>query len=249
MSGLERDAKHRYRWEGGPWVPGVTTIQGMKAKGFGLEHWMKRTVAIAAATHVGMLSTMVESGGAEAAADWLVKLPDRERDTSADIGTRVHALCEQIALGNGDDLIVTEQERPYIEGYRRDFLDRHLPEFRAVEFMVYSHQYQYGGTADFAAVIKGETWLCDIKTSKSAHEETAIQLAALRWADWLGLPGDPKKYAIPQATRFGVVHVRPEGSKLIPYNVGGEDFAAFLACRRLYSWVNERAPHTKEQAA
>lgn len=247
MTGLERDAKHRYRWEGGPWVPGVTTVQGMKSKGFGLEYWMKMTVARAAATKVDMLSTMVESGGAEAAAAWLVKLPDHERDTSADTGTRVHALCEQIALGN--DITPAEDEAPYVEGYRRDFIERYRPAFTAVEFMVYSQRYQYGGTADFAAVIDGETWLCDIKTSKSTHEDTALQLAALRWADWLGREGDPKKYRIPQATRYAVIHVRPEKAELVEYDVTPEDFRAFLACRDLHRWTNERAPYIKRKAA
>jgi hypothetical protein len=247
MAGLTRDDKHRYRWNDGPLVPGVTTVQGMKDKSGPLVGWAKREVAACAVRNIDMLHQMVQTGGPASAETWLKGLPDYQRDSSADLGSSVHALAEQIALGQ--DPVINETEAPFIESYRRDFLERHRPEFRSVEFMVYSQRYAYGGTADAACVIDGDLWLIDYKTGSGVYPDTALQLAALRWADWVGLPGDPKKYRIPQATRFGVVHIRPEGAQLIPFNVGPEDFDAFLACRRLYSWVNERAPYIKEKAA
>jgi len=209
--------------------------------------WAKREVAACAVRNIDMLHQMVQTGGPDAALQWLKNLPDYQRDTSADLGSRVHAVAEAIALGQSPE--VTEDEAPFIEAYRRDFLERHKPTFRAVEFMVYSQRYLYGGTADAAVVIDGELWLIDYKTGTGVYPDTALQLAALRWADWQGRPGDPQKYRIPPATRFGVVHIRPEGAQLIPYNVTQDDFAAFLACRQLHQWVNERAPQIKEKAA
>lgn len=247
MTGLTRDDKHRYRWNDGPLVPGVTTVQGMKDKSGPLVGWAKREVAACAVRNIDMLQQMVQTGGPDAALQWLKNLPDYQRDSSADLGSRVHSLAEAIALGHDPD--IGEVEAPFIEAYRRDFLERHRPVFLSVEFMVYSQRYLYGGTADAAVVIDGETWLIDYKTGTGVYPDTALQLAALRWADWLGRDGDPKKYRIPQATRFGVVHIRPEGAQLIPYSVTEDDFLAFLACRQLYTWVNERAPRIKEKAA
>jgi hypothetical protein len=41
---------------------------------------------------------------------------------------------------------------------------------------------------------------------------------------------------VPFATRFGVLHVRPEGARLLPVTVNRETVAAFLDARRLYGW-------------
>ena len=60
-----------------------------------------------------------------------------------------------------------------------------------------------------------ELWSVEYKTGKEAYPETAMQLAALNRADWAGKPGDPKKYRIPKATRFGVLWIRPEAAELI----------------------------------
>jgi hypothetical protein len=96
-----------------------------------------------------------------------------------------------------------------------------------------------------AAKINGEVWLIDIKTGKGTYAETALQLAGLHFADWAGRPNDPKKYALPKATRFGVLHVRPEQAELIPYDVTLLEFQAFLACRELTTWLEMRAPIIK----
>jgi hypothetical protein len=244
-TGLTRDDKHRYRWNDGPLVPGVTTVQGMKDKSGPLVGWAKREVAACAVRNLGMLNTMVTTGGPASAETWLAGLPDYQRDSSADLGSSVHQLAEQIALGQSP--VINEAEAPFIEAFQRDFLERYRPDFRAVEFMVYSERYQYGGTGDAVCVIDGVTWLIDYKTGKGIYPEAALQLAGLQWADWIGLPGDPKKYRIPKADRFGIVHVRPEGARLIPFDVGAEDFDAFLACRRIYRWVQERAPYIKQK--
>lgn len=238
--GLNRDAKHRYSWMGGPLVPGVTTVQGMKDKSGPLVGWAKREVAACAVRNIDMLHQMVQTGGPDAALTWLKNLPDYQRDNSADVGTRVHEALEAIALGV--EPVMDDEVAPFVASWRRDFLEPFKPEFRAVEFMVFSERYQYGGTGDAAAVIGGELWMLDYKSGTGIYPDTGLQLAALRWADWVGLPGDPKKYAVPQATRFGVVHVRPEATVFREYRVTSEEFDAFLACRRLYRWVNEVSP-------
>jgi hypothetical protein len=107
--------------------------------------------------------------------------------------------------------------------------------------MVYSETYGYGGTADLAAVVDGVAWLIDIKTGAKIYGETSLQLAGLDRAEWVGRPGDPKKYGVPKVERYGVLHVTDAGAELVPYDVTDAEFEAFLALRQGWQWRNDRA--------
>jgi hypothetical protein len=160
-------------------------------------------------------------------------------------------------LQTGKDPVVADDVAPFAEAYIRDFLEPYKPRFHElyVEAMVY-HSGQdgstlpYGGTMDAFCQIDGETWLLDYKTAKSGtYPETALQLAGGRYAEFIGRPGDPRRYPIPKVTRCGVVWVRPEGAELIPYSVTPREFQAFTACRMAWDWVNTRAKDVKGRAA
>jgi hypothetical protein len=231
--GLVRDARHRYSWNGGPWYPSVTTVLAIKDKP-ALVGWAKRETAACAVRNLEVLERMVQSGGPQAAVDWLKKIPDYQRDGAAELGTQVHAMAE--ALGRGELMTVDEAVRPYLLAYRRDFLDGFRPRFLAVAAMVCSTRYEYGGTADAFVEIDGEIWLLDYKTGSGVYPDAALQLAGLARAQFIGRPGDPRQYPVPPATRFGILHIRPEGARLYPVTVDRETVAAFLDARRLYAW-------------
>jgi hypothetical protein len=231
--GLVRDARHRYSWNGGPWYPSVTTVLAIKDKP-ALVGWAKRETAACAIRNLGVLERMVQSGGPQAAIDWLKKIPDFARDTAADLGTQVHAMAE--AIGRGELVALEETLRPYLAAYRRDFLDLFAPRVLAVEAMVCSERYEYGGTADAFVEIEGEIWLLDYKTGAGVYPDAALQLAGLARAQFIGRPGDPVQYPVPAATRFGILHIRPEGARLYPVTVDRQTVAAFLDARRLYAW-------------
>jgi hypothetical protein len=211
----------------------VTTILSIKDKP-ALVPWAKRETAACAVRNLDVLEQMVRSGGPQAAVDWLKRIPDYARDTAADLGTQVHAMAE--ALGRGEPVAVDDALRPYLAAYRRDFLEVFAPRFLATEALVCSPRYEYGGTADAFVEIDGETWLLDYKTGAGVYPDTALQLAGLARAQFIGYPGDPTQYPVPFATRFGVLHIRPEGARLLPVVVNRETVAAFLDARRLYGW-------------
>jgi hypothetical protein len=211
----------------------VTTILGIKDKP-ALVGWAKRETAACAVRNLDVLERMVRSGGAQAAVDWLKRIPDYARDASADLGTAVHLAAEAIARGQSGP--VSEDVAPFVAAYRHDFLEVFRPRFIAVEAMVCSERYEYGGTADAFAEIDGETWLLDYKTGAGVYPDTALQLGGLARAQFIGYPGDPVQYPVPFATRFGVLHIRPEGARLLPVVVNRETVAAFLDARRLYGW-------------
>jgi hypothetical protein len=246
LNGLTRTPEHKYSWDGGPLVPGVTSIIKMLDKSGPLVGWAKREAAACAVRNLEMVTTMVNTGGPDAAIKWVASIPDFQRDKAADLGTRVHTLAE--AISRGQDITVAEDEAPFIESYMR-WRDEHQPRVLHAEYMVYSEKHHYGGTADMVAHIGSDLWLIDAKTGRGVYAETALQLAALHYADFAGKPGDPTRYRLPKATRFGVLHVRPEGAELIPYDVGKQEFAAFLACRTLYDWQEKRAPVVKQPIA
>jgi hypothetical protein len=235
MTGLTRTADHRYQWNGGPFVPGATSVLRVLEKP-ALVQWAKNETAACAIRNYDFVTELRRRGGDPAAIKWLAAIPDFQRDTAADLGSAVHTLAEQIVRGG--DVTVPEEQVPIVDGYRR-WLDDAKPDKIRVERMVYSEQ-GYGGTLDVICQLDGQTWLLDIKTGKGVYDETRLQLAAYGHADWIGQPDDGRKYRVPKIDRYGVLHLRPDkyatGYALVEFAVNDDDFQAFLACLRLTSW-------------
>lgn len=247
MIGLTRDAAHIYtaEYDGPPVViPGVTGILKVLDKP-AIVPWAQRIVAEAAINHRGDLESWVQVGGVENAVALLKGAAETQRDAAANRGSAVHSLAE--AIVKGQPVTVPVELAPYVLAYQ-SWIEKFQPDFLAVEEMVCSLEYQYAGTLDSIAVIAGETWLLDIKTSKGYYPETALQLAAYGHAEFIGRENDPVQYAIPPIDQYGVIHVTPAGAELIPYDVTDVEFAAFLAVKRAHRWRSTRAGKVIGQA-
>jgi len=256
VTGLYRDDKHFYSWNGDPSVPGITSIIGVLDKP-ALVGWAKRETAKAAIRNWQAVAQMVEQQppieeqlSYHPAVAYLKATPGYQRDAAASAGTAVHVIAEAIA--KGEEPVIPDAYADSAEAFIRDFVEKYKPTFHPhyVEAMVYhcgdENVLPYGGTMDLFCQIDDETWLIDHKTNKSgAYPETALQLAAGRYAQFIGRSGDPKKYPIPKATRHGVLWIRPDGAELIPYSVTPREFQAFTACRMAWDWVNNRAKSVK----
>jgi hypothetical protein len=245
--GLHRTVRHEYYRDGvGPY-PGVTTVLRVIDKP-AIIGWAKRETARCAIENYDFVADLLKRGGPKAAQDWLASIPDYKRDTAADLGSAVHRLAEQHAravqagfAGISSDGSTPEQI-PYVEAYIA-FVHDYRPVFKSYERMVFSEK-GYGGTFDWLARIDGRLILGDTKTGKDVFPETALQLAALGHADHIGLPDDPKRYAMPKVDGYAVLHLRPEkyveGYRLIEYDVTDAEYAAFLAALALTRWRRER---------
>jgi hypothetical protein len=233
--GLARNEKHEYFLDGQGPIPSVTTILKIVDKSGPLIGWAKRITAEAAIRYSAELPKWAADFGDDGAVQMLTKAATVIRDKAANAGAEIHQFAE--AITRGQDVTVPEELAPYVAAYRKWVTD-FQPDFLAAEEMVYSH-HGYAGTLDAIVVIAGETWLLDYKTSKGVYEETALQLAAYAQADFIGRPGDPLRYSIPAVDQYGVVHIRPEGAELVPYDVTGA-FEAFLAAKRLGEWRSAR---------
>lgn len=247
--GLYRTAEHKYHWAGGPAMPGVTTIISKVDKSGPLIGWAKGVTADAALNNLDTLSEMVTAKGRAVTKSWLTAHATAESDAAKDLGTRIHILAEQISRGAEPD--VTELEWPYIRAYQQ-YLSDFAPEFRkgrsALERFVANLTHGYGGTFDFLCHLDlgdgPKLTLGDLKTGKAHYIETRLQLAALGMAEFIGLPNDPKQYALPRVEQYAVLHVRPEayakGYQVYRVNVTQADRDAFLGALAIYRWAEQQ---------
>jgi hypothetical protein len=247
--GLARNERHQYFLDGAGPIPSVTTIVGAAlAKPF-LLGWARRETAKYAVRNLALLERMTRDFGPEAAADAVKNVTTKEAADKADLGTRVHGIAEQVLRGL--PVSPNDEELPFVTNILR-FLEDWHPEMKAAEEMICSLEHGYAGTLDFIAVIDGFTTLVDLKTGgemdkSGVYEEFAMQLAAYGRADFFARAGDPKRYRIPTIERYAILHVRPEGYRLVPFDVTRADFDAFLAAKVIYDWTRERAPRVKGQ--
>lgn len=216
-------------------VPGVTSVVGMLPKDF-LRYWASKEVATTAVEELGTLVSMVLRDPS-AAIDHLKKAPDRNTRKAADIGTAAHDLFERQAKGEKLGRV-----HPDLEPFSRhfdDFLQTAQPEYHFMEETVWSDKHKYAGSFDAYATIDGERVWIDNKTTRSGiHAEVGLQLAAYRFADHI-LREDGSRVPMPKADGGAVVHVRPEGWKLVPVKCDEELFEVFLHLREIFKYEKE----------
>lgn len=148
-----------------------------------------------------------------------------DRDAAARRGTEVHALAERLA--RGEQVTVPDELAGHVESYVR-FLDDWDPRPILLEATVYHRQYGYAGTLDMVAdLADGRRWLLDVKTTRSGvYGETALQLAAYRYADRY-LDADGQAADMPQVDATGVIWVRADGYDLVPVQADEQALTAF----------------------
>lgn len=142
--------------ETGNYVPSVTTILSAYPKGAFFEQWLKEN-------------------GEDA---------DKKRDAAAYSGSIVHGLTEQYdkgevvsLLGTSGEIKFSSLEWKMFEKYI-EFTKVTSPLYESIEETFVSEDLGYAGTVDRIAVIGGERWLIDIKTSNSMHKTQHLQLAS-----------------------------------------------------------------------
>lgn len=214
-----------YLWDGREY-PSVTTILGQTVPKPALVGWAARSTAEWAWDHRAEWTDITDR---DAAVDLLKGAPFRDRDKAADVGTAVHAYAERIARGEAV-ADVDPAVSPFIPHYAA-FVRDWRPQYVETEATVFSDDLGYAGTLDAIAVIDGKTFLLDTKTSRSGvFAEVALQLAAYSTADFIGRADGRTADPLPELHRFAVLHLRPDGYRLVPVTV---DFEARRAWRHL----------------
>src|SRR5688500_18560214 len=114
-----------------------------------------------------------------------------------------------------------------------------------VESLVANLTHGYAGTLDTAGRIhrigfEPTNVLIDIKSGGYIGKEMALQLAAYRYAEFVGYPGSLQRDPMPRIDATLILQLRPDGYKLIPMETTPAEFDAFLAALRLLNWDRGR---------
>jgi hypothetical protein len=161
---------------------------------------------------------------------------------AANLGSSVHALTERADRGELDLDELTEPRRSMLAGY---IACRERTGWKVVqsEATVVNEFAGYGGTLDrILDVPDVGLVVADVKTARSVFADMALQLAAYANARWLWEATGMTKMSDQLRTDLAlIIHVRPEGTSLVPLNLakgqgGLTAWAAFTSLCCLWKW-------------
>jgi hypothetical protein len=240
----------------------VTTIleQGT-SKGDALTFWAGNITAETAMNNLPYLvSSSLHPERRTEAYDWLRRAHTRKKDERKDVGSAVHKVIEANVLGTPmpADLLNDPELVPFLDHFLR-FVEEWQVTFEASEMVVGNEEEGYAGTLDYllrspliaaalaayfeVEVPENSVFCGDTKTGgeldvKGVYPEASLQMAAYRKARvaWLR---DGTKVPMPDTFWSGVVlHLRPEGYRLIPAVADDAVFDAFLTVKRNAEWTS-----------
>lgn len=247
-----------YKWRDESFVSVTTILSGGVPKP-ALKAWGEKLVAETAVAKRDVWAGMTT----QEAVDWLKRAPFRETDRAAAQGTDVHDWCEKFVLGQA--VKVTDEDeakQPYLQAFL-SWLAEWEPRYEMTEATVYNRRYGYAGTCDFLAWVRvdhllasgleltdwfdetfpindaGEVLLLgDYKTGKGVYGETALQLAAYRHGEFIGLP-DGTEHPMPDVAGCVVLHLTPDGYQLLPVRTSEAEHRAFLYAQQVRNFCED----------
>jgi hypothetical protein len=193
-------------------------------------YWSARTVAEWVAEHPGLTDQMAVMGGKGPLVQFLKEVPWQKRDDAGARGTQIHHLGEQLVHGQPVE-VEDETILAKVEGYAR-WLDEWQPKPLLVERMVGNREHWYAGCFDLVAEIDGVVWMLDLKSGSGVYGEHALQTDAYRHAEFWQ-DDDGLEQPMPEITRLGVLHIREDGTDLVPLESNGSAFADFLKVKEV----------------
>ncbi|MFE1849924.1 hypothetical protein [Streptomyces sp. NPDC059489] len=240
----------------------VTTIleQGC-CKGDALTFWAGNITADTAMDNLPYLvhSSLNPEQRTEAR-NWLARAHVRKKDERKDVGTAVHNLIEAKVLGTPmpEEILTDPNLTPFLDHFLT-FVDEWQVEFEASEMTVGNYEQGYAGKLDYllrspliamalgaffgTEVPADSVYMGDTKTGgelnvKGVYPEASLQMSAYRHAKvaWLR---DGSQVPMPPTFWAGVVlHLRPEGYRLIPAVADDAVFEAFLTVKANAEWTS-----------
>lgn len=251
--------KRWYDWRGERYWS-VTTIIGQGVPKPALLPWGIKMVAEGAADLADQLPALVAKDR-EAAIKMLKGLPWSQRDRAANLGTLIHAAIEAHRLGQPFPPIPIDVQG-HMAGFEQ-FLTDFQPEYLATETPVFNRTEHYAGTLD--AIVRMTlplhdepgVYILDAKSGKGVYPEVGLQLAAYRFAEFIGLP-DGDEQPMPRIDGAVALHLTAEGYRLIDVRADEDVFLAFKYVREVFRFLEvtsktilglEYGPTAKEEAA
>jgi hypothetical protein len=235
---ISRGRGHSYLLDGEK-VDGVTTVTGNGVPKPQLIKWAAEQTWKYAIDHWDELSGLPPSERISRmeGARW-----DHLREAS-ERGTEVHKQIERYLAG--EPVVPPAGLEGHVDAAIR-FVEEWRLEELVVEAPIFSRTFGYAGRPDtFARLADGNLWLLDWKThAKGPFVESALQLAAYRYADFYVLDGDVDdegravEHPMPRVDRTGIVHVKADEALLYPFDAGPDAFEVFGAVQQVAAFVN-----------
>ena len=233
---LRDDATGQYRW-GDTLFPSVTTVLKMLHKD-ALVPWASKAVAEYVNSNFVAFKnkeiTGQELAGVIGDVNVMKSVPFQQRDDKADIGTNVHKAAEMTARGESvalDDF--PAETHGYINSYLTWF-NKYKPEYLALELPLFNKTYNYAGTMDSVVKMNGRTLILDYKTSKDSYNSHALQLAAYRYAEFIGVNGE--EYPVFDTEGGVILLIGEDKCQLKEWKCDEEEFKIFCDLREIYGW-------------
>jgi hypothetical protein len=217
-----------YEWEGQRY-PRVTSILSKGIPKPALIRWSAKLVAEGA---VKQTDKWLDMSDDEAIA-YLSGLPDARRNSSANLGSAIHAAVDAVA----NDKEYKEQSdtaQEYVNGFFK-FVNDFKPKFLFTEQAVYNRTHGYAGTLDAIIRIGRTNYVLDTKTGNRIYPEVALQLVAYKNAEFIGRVGG-EEIPLPPIKKGAVLHLGPNTYSLVEARVDDEIFDAFLSVKDVYYW-------------
>lgn len=211
------------------YIPSVTWIAGCYPKGVGFYKWL------------------AEKGWDEAEAI---------KSAAGDKGSKVHAAIEAWLKGELEIGFETKLMNPNsgqleemtIEEYEAigsfiDWYDAVKPEIISTEMTVVNEKEGYAGTVDCVAMIDGEMYIIDFKTSQAVWPEYELQVSAYKNA--IATDDFLKEHGVSEI-KLGILQIGYKRNKAgWKWNEVADKYPLFVAARQI--WANEHGDEKPKQ--
>jgi hypothetical protein len=236
------DGLRFYRWQDRE-LPSVTTVRRMAGIPHTLHQWSLTQVVNRVLDDFPGLGAMLRTGTPEAVEGvrlHLRRAATEERDRKAALGTAVH---DAAALGRS--LVeVPAEVAPFLRQYL-DWLARSRAEILLAERQVWSLEVGYAGTFDLTCRFPdGSLWIVDLKTGSGIYPDHALQLAAYRYAEFVGADDTIDEDAtglLRQVTGTAVLHLSQRKWEFHSIVTGPQEWRAFRGLLAFAMWSHEHA--------
>lgn len=233
----ERSGVRFYMWQGEKY-PSVTSLRRLLGAPFPLATWMVEQAIKAGVAYASNIDSMKAQEGSDAAASWLRKQANSERDAAANRGTAVH---EAAAQGRAVMHVEPELQGPLAMFY--DFLDVTKARIIMQEKQVWNLTLGYAGSLDLMIEIvwKGvhRLLVVDIKTGKGVYTDHALQLMGYGLGEFIGEDDRVDKKAtalLREANGLAILHLSDTDWELIEVEASPTLFKQFTNMVEFAHW-------------
>lgn len=173
------------------------------------------------------------------------------RNMRAGLGSVVHHAITRYVLDRESGLSpsmvgITGDTDKHMQSFHKWF-EAEKPSYHFVEGPVFNEALGYAGTSDALVEFRDGTFILDYKISPETNKDHALQVAAYRRADFIGIPTTGQIVPMPKTDGGKILLVHENGCKLFSHKGDDREFDMFRAALDLWRWRNTEYSNPKEE--